>query len=358
MLTSATGVQIEASDYGATLLSVKTPDRNGTVAEITLGYETLEEYLGTHPYFGSTIGRVGNRIANATFTLDGTTHRLATNNGRNHLHGGVHGFNRYLWDAEAFERGPSGGVIFHRLSPDGEEHYPGNLDVTVSFSLTDSGELYLEYRAETDAPTPVNLTNHSYWNLSSPPDARVAAGEPATDLDGLRSGPGGAVGDHLVQINADRYLPTDEGQIPTGELRPVDGTPFDFRSSKPVGRDIDQTEGGYDHCMVLAGSGTRFATDGAEESAPPLRDVATVTSPETGRRMEIQATTPAVQFYVGNKLGNAVGRGGLQLAPRDAMCFETQFYPDAVNHPEFPQIILRPGQTFEHRTVHRFTVVE
>ncbi len=341
------GYQITLTNYGATLVGVHAPDRDGNVAEITVGFDQLERYLGTHPYYGATVGRVANRIGGGCFSLRGTAYQLATNNGAAHLHGGTVGFNRYLWDAQSFQRGPVAGVVFHRVSPDGEEGYPGTLEVSVSISLTDTNDLLFEYQAETDAATPVNLTNHSYWNLASPPDARVAAGLSADALQSLRTRAGGAVADHVMQIHADRYLTVDEAQVPTGEQVEVTGTAFDFRSPKPIGQDIGRVDGGYDHCMVLAG---------AADVPLPLRPVALVSDPESGRRMELLSTLPAVQFYTGNKLGVSVGRGGVPMAAHDAFCLETQFHPDAVNHPEFPSSILNPGKTFEHRTVHRFGV--
>lgn len=344
------GYRIALTDHGATLVSVRAPDRTGDVAEITVGFDELTRYLGPYPYYGATVGRVANRIGGASFSLSGTVYRLAANNAPAHLHGGTVGFNRHLWEAQPFSRPGVAGVLFHRLSPDGEEGYPGTLDVSVSISLTDTDELVFEYRAETDAPTPVNLTNHSYWNLASPPDARVAAGQSVDSLQSLRARPGGAIADHVLQLHADGYLAVDEAQIPTGEIIPVAGTPFDFRTPKAIGAEIAELEDGYDHCMVLSDPPVGGSGDDS------LRPVAMVTDPHSKRRMEVFTTLPAVQFYSGNKLGVSKGRGGLAMAARDAFCLETQFYPDAVNHPEFPSIILNPGTTFEHRTVHRFGV--
>lgn len=323
------GMVIEATSYGATLTSCRLPDHAGQVAEVTLGFETLKAYVGDHPFFGATIGRFANRISNARFALDGKEYTLTKNHGAHQLHGGSRGFNRVLWEAEAFGNPEEAGIVFSRRSPNGEEGYPGNLDVRVTFTLTEAGELSFDYEAVTDQPTIVNLTNHSYWNL---------AGEKS-----------GSVFDHEVQLDCDFFLPTDDESIPTGEVAPVEGTPMDFRTSKKVGRDWEQVRAGadgvfgYDHCFVVRGEG--------------LRHLGTVVDPATGRAMDIETTQPGVQFYTGNLLENRIGRGQRRLSAHDALCLETQGFPDAPNKPQFPSAVLRPGQTYRHKTVHRFYTV-
>lgn len=329
VVENSAGIVIEAISYGATLTSCRLPDRSGSVGEVTLGFETLEAYLADHPFFGATIGRFANRISNARFTLDGKQYDLTKNHGAHQLHGGSRGFNRVAWEAEAFGNPENAGVIFSRRSPDGEEGYPGNLDIRVTFTLTEDGELSFEYEAVTDQPTVVNLTNHSYWNL---------AGEKA-----------GSVSEHEVRLNCDFFLPTDNDSIPTGEISPVEGTPMDFTSGKTVGRDWRQVRGasdavfGYDHCFVVRGEGRRA--------------LGSVTDPATGRAMDIETTQPGVQFYTGNLLQGRIGRGERKLSAHDALCLETQAFPDAPNKPQFPSAILRPGETYRHTTTHRFYTV-
>ena len=352
-LTNGNGYALRCMTLGATLISVIAPDRDGTPQEITLGYDALERYVAGHPFFGSTVGRVCNRIGGAQFPLDGRTVTLSANVGSNLLHGGRGGFHVRLWDAEPFDRGDCAGVVFHRLSPDGEEGFPGTLDVTVTISLTEQNELLFEYQAEADAPTPVNLTNHAYWNLAGAPDLlRAAAGEAgsgrASGGDVLRpaAGPGGAIGGHELLLNASHYQEVDEASIPTGRIVPVAGKPRDFTEPQTIGSRIEQVPGGYDFSYVLNdadGNGERLA--------------AVVVEPSSGRRMEVRTTLPAVQFYSGNKLTGQPARRGEQFERHDAFCLETQLYVDAMNHPEFPSVILRPGETFQHRTVHRFSLV-
>lgn len=332
------GYSFRTMTHGATLISFKAPDRTGKIDEVTLGYDTLDGYFPKHPYFGATVGRVCNRIGGASFPLDGAPIDLPANEGSNMLHGGVEGFHAQIWAAEAFEREGVAGVTYSLHSPDGEMGFPGNLQVTVTQSLNSENELILDYQAETDAPTPVNLTNHAYWNLSGAPDLRRARGEdiPA-DL-----GEGGAVGDLVLTIFGDAYLQLDAAQIPTGRFIPVAGSPLDFTVAKPVGRDIGATENGYDFAYVLRGE------------TGEMRIVAILESPSTGRRMEISSTLPSVQFYTGNKLPGALARTGESLK-HDALCLETQFHPDAMNHDEFPPIVLRPGEVFKHTTAHKFS---
>lgn len=316
------GLIMRLIDYGAIVVSLETPDREGNVDNITLGFDSLEGYLQRHPYYGATIGRYGNRIANGKFTLDGETYQLARNIMGNHLHGGIVGFDKVMWDAEEVKSDEGVGVRFHYLSPDGDEGYPGNLDVTVLYLLTDEDEMRIEYTATTDKATPVNLTNHCYWNL-----------------EGAESG---KILDHELMLNADRFLEVDEEIMPTGKLIAVEGTPFDFTSPKPIGRDFGELEkmGGYDHCFVLN------SQDGTLALAARAKD------PDSGRVMEVHTTQPAMQFYTANFLEGDESQGG--YGRHSAFCLETQHYPDSPNHPEFPSTILRPGETYRQVTVHRF----
>ncbi len=323
-LRNSRGVTVKLIDYGAIIVSVETPDRNGRTANITLGFPDLAGYLGRHPYFGATVGRYANRIAGAAFTLDGRTWRLAANNGPNHLHGGLAGFDKVMWQASVIQTASEAGVRFHRRSPDGEEGYPGNLDVEADYVLTDRDELRVEFRARTDQATPVNLTNHAYWNLSG----------------------SGTILDHELMLAADYYLPVDEGLIPTGELRPVAGTPMDFTRPKAIGADIGRLAPavGYDHCYVLR------SQDGSLAPAARVRD------PKSGRVLEILTTQPGIQLYTGNFLDGSAQNGG--FARYQGLCLETQHYPDSPNRPEFPNTILRPGESYRQVTVHRFLVEE
>ncbi len=330
--TNAGGVEIKAMTYGGVITSLKVPDRAGRIGDIVLGFDRLDGYLKDPPYFGAIIGRYGNRIGKAQFTLDGQTYKLAANNGSNHLHGGLKGFDKVVWRAEPIKNAEGAGVAFSRTSPDGEEGYPGNLTVRVSYLLTDRNELVVEYHATTDKATPVNLTQHSYFNL---------AGEGSGDILG-----------HQLSINADRYTPVDETLIPTGQLAPVQGTPFDFRKLTPIGARIDQDDPqlkngqGYDHNWVLnrtAGSSLQLA--------------ARVVEPKTGRTLEIRTTEPGIQFYSGNFLdGTITGKNGHVYQRRTGFCLETQHYPDSPNKPDFPSTILRPGQEYSTKTVFTFGV--
>jgi aldose 1-epimerase len=327
-LTNLHGLRIKLIDYGATLISVETPDRSGKTANITLGFPTLDGYLQRHPFFGSTVGRYANRIAGGKFTLDGKTYTLATNNGPNHLHGGKKGFDAVLWKAEPVTAPDLVGVKFSHTSPDGDEGYPGKLDVTVTFTLSNANAVRIDYTALTDKPTVVNLTNHAYWNL---------AGAGSGDI--LK---------HELTIAADKYLPIDDTSIPTGELAPVKGTPFDFTSPHTIGERIGELKKephktkGYDHCFVLRGQQGR------------LELAARVKEPTSGRVMEVYTTEPGVQLYCANFLDGGAGAGGFKQ--HDAFCLETQHYPDSPNKPEFPSTVLRPGQLYRTTTEHRFSV--
>ena len=323
-IRSAGGTEISLISHGAVLASVKTPDRRGNSDEITLGFDTLEDYVANRRYFGATIGRYGNRIAGGRFSLNGTAYILETNNGPNHLHGGFDGFDRRLWDAEPFESSAEAGVLFTLVSPDGDQGYPGTLNVRLRYTLTDSGELRMEYEATSDGDTIINLTNHTFWNLAG-------AGS-------------GTVRDHVFQSAATAYLPVDEVSIPLGEIRTVEKSPFDFRTAKPVGREIDSLPVGYDHCLVLP------------RPWGEVRYAGTMTNPASGRKMELYTDQPGFQFYTAGYLpdGTPVS-GGRQAGKFGAFCLETQNFPDAPNRPDFPRPVLRPGQVYRHRTIHRFS---
>ncbi len=315
---------LRLTDYGAIVVSLEVPDREGRGADVTLGFPSLDGYLGRHPHFGSTIGRFCNRIGGATFTLDGTTYPLAANNGPNHLHGGIMGFNRVMWKGEPVATDEGAGVRFTRLSPDGEEGYPGNLQVEALYFLTHEDEFSVEFRAVTDRATHVNLTNHNYWNLGG-------------------SG-SGTILDQELELAADRYLPVDEGLIPTGEIAPVEGTALDFRVPRRIGDRISELEevGGYDHCFVL------------RDRSGELSFAARVKDPASGRVMEVYTTQPGIQFYTGNFLDGSPANGG--FGRHEAFCLETQHFPDSPNKPQFPSTVLRPGEEYHQVTVHRFRV--
>jgi len=331
-LKNKNGIELTAISYGGIITSLKVPDRAGKFADVVLGFDKLENYWADPPppFFGAIIGRYGNRIAKGKFTLGGKTYTLATNNPPNHLHGGNKGFDKQLWTITTKESGEGSSAIFTRTSPDGEEGYPGTLQVRVTYTLTDKNELILDYHATTDKPTPVNLTQHTYWNL---------AGEGSGDILG-----------HQLTINADRFTPVDTTLIPTGELASVSGTPFDFRQPTAIGARIDQNNDqlkkgpGYDHNWVLnrKGSGPEFAAR--------LRD------PQSGRTLEIATTEPGLQFYSGNFLDGALtGKSGKPYARRTGLCLETQHFPDSPNQPNFPSTILQPGKSYDSRTVVTFS---
>lgn len=326
VLENPGGIRARIWTYGATLITVEMPDRQGRVAPITLYLDTLEDYLKGHPYFGSVVGRYANRIARARFVLDGVEYHLAANNGRNHLHGGRRGFDKYVWAAEPVRGDDWVGVRLRRTSPHGEEGYPGTLQVEVVYRVTAADELWMEYRATTDRPTHVNLTNHAYWNL---------AGAGAGDVLG-----------HILYLNADYYLPVDDELIPLGPLAPVEGTPMDFRTPQAIGARIAQVPGnGYDHCYVLN------RTQPGE-----LTLCARVSEPTTGRVMEIHTTQPGVQFYSGNFLDGSLTVAGKPCLKHYGFCLETQHFPDSPNRPEYPSTVLRPGETYHQVTVHKFWV--
>lgn len=323
VLENVNGTILKLTDYGAIVVSLEVADKAGKRENITLGFDDLEGYLQRHPYFGSTVGRYGNRIANAKFVLDGQEYSLAANNGPNHLHGGDKGFDMFLWQAEVVTEASGQSVKFTRTSPDGEEGYPGNLQVTVNYTLGDDDSLNIDYTATTDKATPLNFTNHCYWNLA-----------------GVGSG---TVHDHEIMIAADNYLEVDGTAIPTGIVS-VQGTPFDFTSTKRIGDDFDQTPGdpnGYDHCFALN------SQDGSLSLAARAKHAG------SGRVMEVYTTEPGIQLYTGNFLDGSSGTAGYQR--HEAFCLETQKYPDSPNQPDFPSCILRPGETFRSTTLHKFS---
>jgi aldose 1-epimerase len=320
ILSNKHGMVAKVTDYGAILTQLLVPDRNGKPGNVVAGFENLEGYLKGHPFFGATTGRVANRIAKGRFSLDGKEYKLAINNGPNHLHGGLKGFDKVMWAAKPSDNS----VEFTYLSPDGEEGYPGNLRVKVVYTLTENNELRIDYEAETDKATPINLTNHSYFNL---------AGQ-------------GPIYAHELWIAASHYTPVDDGLIPTGGTAPVKGTALDFTSPKKIGEHINDVPktGGFDHNYVL------------KEKPGKLDLAARVRESSTGRVMEVLTTEPAVQLYTGNFLdGSLKGAGGVAYGKHHAFCLETQHFPDSINHPEFPTTVLRPGQKFKSTTVYRFS---
>jgi len=326
-LKNEAGLEARVMTYGATLVSLKVPDRGGAFADVNLGFDTLAGYLGTHPYFGVIVGRYANRIAKARFTLDGVEYSLAPNNNGNTLHGGLKGFDKVVWTAEALQVADGVGLRLTYLSQDGEEGYPGNLAVTVVYMLTNANELEIRYEAATDKKTPVNLTNHAYWNLK---------GEGNGDILG-----------HVLRLEADRITAVDSAVnlIPTGEILPVAGTPFDFTSPHAIGERIARVEGGYDHNFVLKSGGGTLAL------------AARVEEPGSGRVLEIWTDQPAIQLYTGNFLdGTVIGKGGKAYQKHHGLCLETQHFPDSPNHPNFPSTILEPGRTYRTTTVHKFFV--
>jgi aldose 1-epimerase len=331
-LTNAAGNTVKVTNYGAIVSSLIVPDREGRKADVVLGYNRAEDYINAvdKPYFGAIVGRFGNRIANGTFTLDGETYTLAINNQPNHLHGGTIGFDKVVWDAKPVVGSGWTGVELSYLAKDGEEGYPGNLQTNVTYKWSDSNELTVEYSATTDKATPLNLTQHSYFNL---------AGEGSGDILG-----------HELMINAKHYTPVDATLIPTGEIADVADTPFDFTTAKPIGRDIaaenEQLKigGGYDHNWVL------------DKAAGELGPAAMVFDPTSGRVLEIETTEPGIQFYSGNFLdGRLVGKSGTPYVHRGGLCLETQHYPDSPNQSNFPTAILKPGERYQSTTKFRFS---
>jgi len=328
-LTNANGLIVKITNYGGIVTSIIAPDKDGKLEDIALGFDSLQPYLDGHPYFGALIGRYGNRIAKGTFSIDDETYSLATNNGENHLHGGIQGFDKVVWQAQSMSSDSSASLQLTYRSPDMEEGYPGNLDVTVVYTLTNADELHISYEATTDKKTIVNLTNHTYFNLTG-----------NTKQDIL---------EHELLLQADTYLPVDETLIPTGERRPVADTPFDFTEPTAIGARIDadnkqlEIAGGYDHCWIANGSGMRL--------------IARAQDPASGRTVEVHTEEPGVQFYSGNFLdGSLTGKGGTVYEQRYGFCLETQHFPDSPNQPDFPSVVLEPGEEYQTKTIYTFGV--
>jgi aldose 1-epimerase len=330
-LTNKNGVEVAITNYGGAVVSLKVPDRNGKLGDVVLGFDSVDGYVSNKSYFGAIIGRYGNRIAHAQFSLDGKTYTLLKNNGENTLHGGIKGFNKAMWSAKEIPAKGGQALELAYLSKDGEEGFPGNLHLRVVYTLTDLNELKIEYFATTDKKTVLNLTNHSYFNLAGP-------------------GSGDILG-HILQIEADKFTPVDASLIPTGELPSVEGTPFDFRKPTAIGARVDSNDeqiklgGGYDHNFVLR-----------REAGDPISLAARVVEPTTGRVLEVWTTEPGVQFYTGNFLdGSARGKGGISYAKRSAFCLETQHFPDSPNQPRFPSTALSPGERYHTTTIYKFS---
>ncbi|MBM3726814.1 MAG: galactose mutarotase [Acidobacteria bacterium] len=327
-LRNAAGFEARIMSYGGIVVSLKTPDRNGQFADVTLGFDSVTGYTGTHPYFGALVGRYGNRIANGTFQINQVSYILAKNNGVNALHGGERGFDKRVWAVQEVTSSPDPAIELTYVSGDGEEGYPGNLTTTVRYTVTPANELRIEYNATTDRDTVLNLTNHAYFNLKG----------------------SGDILKHEMQIAADRFTPIDDGLIPTGELKAVKGTPFDFTAAKAIGKDINANDEqikrgkGYDHNFVL------------NQEPGKVGLAARVREPETGRVMEVHTDQPGVQFYSGNFLdGSIKGKGGAVYEQRAGFCLETQHFPDSPNKPDFPTTLLKPGETFKSTTVYKFS---
>ena len=327
-LRNSRGMEAGIMTYGGIVVSLKVPDKDGRFADVVLGYDNLNAYVANNPMFGALVGRYGNRIANGQFTLDGKTYTLAKNNGPNHLHGGIKGFDKKVWKVARAEVGPDGPRLeLTYFSKDGEEGYPGDLSVTATYTLTEDNALRLDFTATTDKDTVCNLTHHSYFNLRG----------------------GGDILSHLVYINADKFTPVDNTLIPTGELRPVAGTPLDFRTPMAIGARINSTDeqikfgNGYDHNWVLNKKGEELSL------------AARVTEPASGRVMEVLTTEPGVQFYTANFLDGITGKYGRAYKPHDAVCFEPQHFPDSPNHPGFPSTELKPGETYHNTIIYKFS---
>ncbi|WP_417387339.1 aldose epimerase family protein [Gimesia sp.] len=320
LLSNNKGTSVNVINYGAIVTSVYLPDKEGKSENITLGFDSLAAYEKKGPYFGAICGRYANRIKDGKFSLNGKEYQLAQNNPPSHLHGGESGFDKKVWAAESFSTKDEVGVRLSLVSPDGEEGYPGKLTLKVVYSLNNDNELKIDYTATSDQETPINVTNHCYWNLAGT----------------------GTVLDHELVLNCDQYLPVTDEAIPTGELKPVKGTPMDFTSAHKIGERIGQVEGGYDHCWVVNSS----------EKQPAF--CARVKDPASGRVMEVLTTEPGVQFYTGNFLDGTPASGG--YPKNGGLCLEAQHFPNSPNQPEFPSTILKPGQVYEQTTIHKFSV--
>jgi aldose 1-epimerase len=323
-LSNNRNMTVKLTNYGGIVTSITTPDKSGKIADVVLGFNTLQEYQAENPFLGALVGRYGNRIADARFVLKGKEYKLARNDGKNHLHGGMVGFNKVVWDATENKTDDGVAVKLSYLSKDGEEGYPGNLQVTVTYLLNDQNELVITYEANTDKTTVINLTQHSYFNLEG-------------------EGSGNVLG-HEMMINADKYTAINAEHIPTGEIQAVANSPLDFRKSKTIGAKIDELEGGYDHNYVL------------NKSNNELSLAAKVYEPNSGRRMEVYTTEPGMQFYTGNFLdGTLKGKAGKSYIKHSGFCLETQHFPDSPHNPEFPSTVLNPGETYKQVTIYKFS---
>jgi aldose 1-epimerase len=322
-LVNGNNSTVKIASYGGIVTSLLVPDKSGRMDDIVLGFDTLDRYLAGHPYFGALIGRYGNRIARARFPLNGKEYVLAANDGRNHLHGGIIGFDKVVWNASEMQNGDGVGLQLTYLSKDGEEGYPGNLDCTVTYSFNDKNELSIEYSATTDRPTVVNLTHHGYFNLKG-------AGN-------------GDILDHELMIPAGKFAVPDPELIPTGELRAVAGSALDFTQPRIIGSRIQEVAGGYDHNYILA------------DKPRALSPAASVTAPENGRRMEVFTTEPGIQFYCGSHMDGTIrGKGGKIYPKYAGLCLEAQHFPDSPNQPSFPSTVLNAGETYRQQTIYKF----
>ena len=328
-LVNSNGMEVTAISYGGIITALKAPDNNGVPEDIVLGFDNLQDYIERNPYFGAIIGRYGNRIAKGRFQLDGKTYDLAINNAGNHLHGGKKGFDKVIWAVSELEKENGVGLVFSYLSPDMEEGYPGNLEVRVTYFLSNENELMFDYHAVSDRKTVVNLTQHTYFNLTAMKE----------DVLG-----------HELQINASSFLPVDDTLIPTGEMKPVNGTPFDFTSPKSVQRDI----GGDDRQLKLAGGFDHNYIFDKDDN--DFFHAASMYEPKSGRLVDLYTTEPGVQFYTGNNLDSGKGKNGVFYHKCYGLCLETQHYPDSPNRPEFPSTVLEPGKEYTTRTIYRFSV--
>ena len=322
-LQNSQGITVKLTNFGGIIISVLVPDRKGKLLDVVLGFDSLEGYLGQHPYIGTLVGRYANRIGNAKFILDGKEYRLVQNAGKNHLHGGLKGYDKVLWNYSQYADLDRAGIMMSYRSFDMEEGYPGNLKLDVHFSLNESNELTIEYSATTDKNTYLNLTHHGYFNLN---------------------GAKNTIYDHEIQINASRYVETDAELIPTGKIIKLKGGPLDFRKMKSIGSEIVKLENGYDHCYIID----------REKEGPKL--AAIVYHPTSDRKMEIYTTEPAIQFYSSNFLTGLKGKGNIKYRKHLALCLEAQHYPDSPNHPNFPSTLLKPDEIYRQTTVHKFYV--
>ncbi len=330
-ITNSHGIEMRVMNYGGIILSLRVPDKAGKLEDIVLGFDDFAGYLNNKPHFGGIIGRYANRVANGEFSLDGIEYHVTRNNGSNSLHGGLKGFDAVVWQAEPFDTPDDAGVVLTYLSRDGEEGYPGNLQTKVTYQLTDEDALEISYEATTDKPTPLNLTQHSYFNL---------AGEDHGNILG-----------HVLTLNADKFTPIDKDLIPTGKILPLKGTPLDFTKPTAIGARINDK---YEQLLLVGGYDQNFVIDGNPRE---LRLAARVHEPTSGRTLEVYTTEPGVQFYSGNFLdGTIIGKHGYPYKQHDGFALETQHFPDSINHPQFPSTILRPGQTFHSQTIFKFSV--